>query len=89
MIAALFVDADGIYAGRPDVDAWDIRRDARTYPGPYPVVAHPPCQRWGRWWWADGSTEPGNDGGGLVANRAAFSLPLVPCGRGWLVRSSA
>lgn len=71
MIAALFVDADGIYAGRPDVDAWDIRRDARTYPGPYPVVAHPPCQRWGRWWWADGSTEPGNDGGCFAAALAA------------------
>ncbi len=47
MIAALFVEADGIYSHRPDVDCWDIVRDARTYTGSDPVVAHPPCQVWG------------------------------------------
>jgi len=46
MIAALFVEADGCYCGLPDVDPWDIERDARTYAGPHPVVAHPPCDRW-------------------------------------------
>ncbi|NBW19736.1 MAG: hypothetical protein EBR82_68365 [Caulobacteraceae bacterium] len=50
MIAALYVDPDGVYAGRPDIDAWCELRDARCYAGPYPVVAHPPCQRWGRFW---------------------------------------
>lgn len=50
MIAALFVETSGIYADRPGVDVWDITRDARTYAGPHPVVAHPPCQRWGRYW---------------------------------------
>jgi hypothetical protein len=45
-IAALFVETDGIYFGLPDVDPWDERRDARSYAGPYPVVAHPPCGRW-------------------------------------------
>lgn len=50
MIAALFVESRGVYAGLPDVDPWDIKRDARTYAGPHPVVAHPPCQRWGRYW---------------------------------------
>lgn len=49
-VAALFVDAGGIYDGRPDVDAWPVERDARTYAGPWPVVAHPPCQRWGPLW---------------------------------------
>lgn len=48
MIAALFVDAAGVYSGLPGVEVWDETRDARTYTGPYPVVAHPPCQRWGR-----------------------------------------
>jgi hypothetical protein len=48
MIAALYVEADGVYAGLPGVDLWDQARDARTYAGPHPVVAHPPCQRWCR-----------------------------------------
>jgi hypothetical protein len=67
MIAALFVEADGIYTGVPGVDPWPIERDARTYPGSLPVVAHPPCQRWGRFW--HGSTRKphqfklGNDEG--------------------------
>lgn len=50
MIAALFVQGDGCYAGINGVDVWDERRDARLYRGPWPVVAHPPCQRWGRFW---------------------------------------
>lgn len=49
-VAALYVDAAGAYAGLPDVDPWDITRDARAYAGPHPVVAHPPCQRWGNYW---------------------------------------
>jgi len=46
MIAALYVQRDGAYYGIPDVDPWDEARDARRYPGPWPVVAHPPCARW-------------------------------------------
>jgi hypothetical protein len=47
-VAALFVDAKGIYEGLPDVELWDEARDARKYPGPHAVVAHPPCSRWCR-----------------------------------------
>ena len=50
MIAALFVATSGCYFGLPDVDPWDKDRDARKYAGPWPVVAHPPCERWGRYW---------------------------------------
>jgi hypothetical protein len=50
MIAALYVQRDGCYYGLPDVDPWDQERDARLYAGPWPVVAHPPCQRWGKMW---------------------------------------
>lgn len=50
MIAALYVQKDGCYYGLDGVDPWDQERDARMYPGPYPVVAHPPCQRWGKLW---------------------------------------
>ena len=48
MIAALFVHRDGVYYGIRDVDPWPEDRDARLYPGPHPVVAHPPCARWCR-----------------------------------------
>ena len=46
MVAALYVDPNGVYANLPDVEVWDEARDARTYAGPWPVVAHPPCNRW-------------------------------------------
>ena len=67
MIAALYVLKDGPYFGLKDVDPWDEERDARTYPGPHPVVAHPPCKRWGRYWGGAPTTWPrltlGDDGG--------------------------
>ena len=50
MIAALFVLPDGPYAGVSGVDLWAKDRDARNYGGPYKVIAHPPCERWGRYW---------------------------------------
>jgi hypothetical protein len=46
LIAALYVETNGVYYGLPDVDPWDEARDARNYAGPWPVVAHPPCARW-------------------------------------------
>ena len=55
---------------------WDEKRDARKYAGPHPVVAHPPCQRWGRFW--HGSTRKphqyklGDDGGCFAAALAAL-----------------
>ncbi len=79
MIAALFVDPAGVYAQatspQSQVTAWGIERDARTYAGPDPVVAHPPCQRWGRFW--HGSTRKphqfklGDDGGCFASALAA------------------
>jgi hypothetical protein len=46
-VVALFVDRNGIYPKR--VAEWyDDKRDARTYRGNLPVVAHPPCQAWCR-----------------------------------------
>jgi hypothetical protein len=49
-VAALFVQSRGCYVGLPDVDPWDVSRDARKYAGPWRVLAHPPCERWGRYW---------------------------------------
>ena len=50
-IAALYIDPTGHYPTIPGVDCWDESRDARLYPGPYPVIAHPPCGPWGRFAW--------------------------------------
>lgn len=50
MIAALYVEPKGCYTGLAGVDPWDEARDARFYRGPHPVVAHPPCPRWGKMW---------------------------------------
>lgn len=49
-VAALFVASDGPYMETAGVDAWDKARNAFLYRGPYPVIAHPPCERWGRYW---------------------------------------
>ncbi len=74
MIAALYVEADGVYSGRFDIDLWPIERDARLYAGPWPVIAHPPCNTWcqlasvneARW-----GKRIGDDGGTFAAALAA------------------
>lgn len=58
-IAALFVMSGGPYFGIEGVDPWDELRDARAYSGPHPVVAHPPCKRWGRYAEGGPSAAPG------------------------------
>jgi len=51
-VAALYVDVKhGPYAKLEDVDAWGVKRDATKYRGEKPVVAHPACGPWGRFWW--------------------------------------
>lgn len=68
-IAALYVEPEGAYQNLDGVDPWDEVRDARQYSGPHPVVAHPPCQRWGALAtvnyarWGGEHNRPGNDGG--------------------------
>lgn len=79
-IAALYVETGGAYYGLPGVDPWDEARDARTYAGPHPVVAHPPCQRWGKMWFGQPLTvkltgrrkKKGDDGG--CFDRALWAL---------------
>lgn len=71
MIAALYVERGGVYYDLPEaVDPWDETRDARLYDGPWPVIAHPPCNRWCRF--APGietrfGYKVGDDGGRFAA----------------------
>ena len=67
-VAAIFVATNGVYFDLDGVDPWDEARDARLYPGPYPIIGHSPCERWGRY--ARGGPNPlarrrelGDDGG--------------------------
>lgn len=68
-VACLFVETNGVYFDISDVDAWDKERDATKYKGSLPVVAHPPCQLWGRFAkinyirWGGEHNKPGNDNG--------------------------
>lgn len=75
MVAALFVQTNGCYFGLPNVDPWDAKRDARHYAGPHSVVAHPPCERWGRYWGGAPLTWPrltlGDDKGCFAAALAS------------------
>lgn len=47
-VAVLFARRDSVYKALPGCDVFDADRDARTYAGSLPVVAHPPCRSWGR-----------------------------------------
>lgn len=75
MVAALYVQTNGPYFGLDGVDPWCAKRDARNYAGPLPVVAHPPCQRWGKMWFGQPLTvkrtgqrkTKGDDGGCFAA----------------------
>lgn len=75
LVAALYVDPKGPYPKIYGVDWWDEARDARTYVGCDPVVAHPPCGRWcgmakmneRRW-----GAKVGDDGGCFASALAAL-----------------
>lgn len=74
-VAALYVDPKGVYAGLEGVDVWGEERDARLYAGPWPVVAHPPCEAWSAWRsaWRERTTgrRVGDDGGCFASALAA------------------
>jgi len=46
-IAALFCSEDSVYHDLLE-DVYTETRDAHTYRGPYPIIAHPPCGPWGK-----------------------------------------
>lgn len=64
-IAALYVATGGPYFNLEGVKPYDEAEDARMYMGPWPVVAHSPCQRYGRFW----KGQPGNIKKGKVERK--------------------
>lgn len=49
-INALFVETEGIYFQDDTVEPWDIVKNAFNCTNGLPAIAHPPCDRWGRYW---------------------------------------
>lgn len=47
-VAVLFARSDSVYRRLPGCEVFDEARDARTFFGGMPIVAHPPCRAWGR-----------------------------------------
>lgn len=45
-VAVLCAARRSVYHGIDGVEVYDAERDARTFPGGMPVVAHPPCRLW-------------------------------------------
>lgn len=47
-VAVLFARGDSHYKTLDGCDVYDKERDAFTFKGKAPIVAHPPCRGWGR-----------------------------------------
>ena len=80
IISALFVQDGGCYFNDQRIDPWPIRRDARLFCGDGPVIAHPPCQLWGKMAavnykrWGGDHNKPGNDGGCFASALESVNL---------------
>lgn len=47
-ISVLFTQTKSIY-NQLGTDNWDIKRDAKNWPGGNAIIAHPPCRAWGNY----------------------------------------
>lgn len=48
MISVLCVQPGSNYYQVPELDLWDIKRDAYNFKGTNKVIAHPPCAQWSK-----------------------------------------
>ena len=58
-ISALCVAPRSNYKQLEDLECYDAKRDARTFPGDTPIVAHPPCRSWSRFTKQQSKPPPG------------------------------
>lgn len=59
MVAVLCAARNSIYHTMEGVDVYDLSRDARTFQGGQPIVAHPPCRSWSAYCAHQAKPEPG------------------------------
>ena len=64
MVAVLCASRTSIYHSL-GVDVYDDTRDAMTFPGDQPVIAHPPCRAWSAFCAHQAKPEPGEKDLGL------------------------
>jgi len=48
IVAVLFASDTSLYKNLDNLEVYDKKRNALTYPGGIPIVAHPPCRLWGK-----------------------------------------
>lgn len=58
-VSILCAARNSIYHAMPDVIVYDELRDARTFPGDTPIVAHPPCRSWSAYCAHQAKPQPG------------------------------
>ena len=64
-VAVLCAARNSIYHEIPECDVYDADRDARTFDGSLPVIAHPPCRAWSAYCAHQAKPEPGEKELGL------------------------
>ena len=64
-VAILCASPRSVYHGMGHVDVFDRNRDARTFVGGMPIVAHPPCRGWSSKCRHQAKPEPGERGLGI------------------------
>lgn len=64
-MAVLCAHTKSVYHGMEAVEVYDHQRDARSFPGGMPIIAHPPCRAWSAYCSHQARPEPGEKELGL------------------------
>lgn len=59
LVAALCVGKNSPYHSMPNIDCYDRSRNAYSFPGGCPIIAHPPCRGWSAFLAHQAKCEPG------------------------------